>query len=136
MKSRRLKNKQTISSVFFQCILFAKADDFHFKLIKPLLKMYLNVRLNSSIWSNMVQHGPTWCNSETEIQFHPTLVSKHMLWDADYAEFTQRVFYSRVFDYATTILSYVLSLLLLLNAVKHICSMPGQNVHIWSIQLV
>ena len=76
---------------------------------RPLLEMYLNVRLNASIWSNMVQHGPTWCNmvqhgatwcnSETEIQFHPTLVSKHMLWDWDwyYAEFTQRVFYARIF---------------------------------------
>ena len=40
------------------------------------------------------------------------------------------------FDYATTIISYVLSLLLSLNAVKHICNMTGQNVHISPIQLL
>ena len=82
--------------------------------------------------------GPAWCNSETEIQFHPSLMSKHMLWDWDwyYAEFTQRVFDARIFDYATAITSYVLSLLISLNAVKHICNMTGQNEHISFIQLL
>ena len=40
------------------------------------------------------------------------------------------------FDYATTIINYVLPLLLLLNAVKHICYMTGQNVHVSPIQLL
>ena len=82
--------------------------------------------------------GPAWCNSETEIQFHVSFMSKHMLWDWDwyYAEFDQRLFYARIFDYATTIISCVLSLLISLNAVKLICNMTGQNKHISFNQLL
>ena len=43
--------------------------------------------------------GPTWCISETEIQFYPTLVSKHILWGWNwyYARFTQKILYARIF---------------------------------------
>ena len=60
-------------------------------------------------------------------------MSKHMLWEW---QFTQKIFMLEFLDYATTIIRYVLSLLLSLNTVKHICNMAGQNVRISPVQLL
>ena len=48
----------------------------------------------------------------------------------------RRYFMLEFFDYVSTITNYVLSLLLSLNAVKHVCNMNDQNVHISPIQLL
>ena len=84
--------------------------------------MCLDVRLNGSIWSSIIQHSYQNICFEAEIDIMQNLL--------------RRFFMLEFFDYATTIISYVLSLLLSLNAVKHICNMTGQNVHISPIQLL
>ena len=71
MKSRRLK-KPELFHLFFNILYSISQMVSTLNASRPLLEMYLNVR---------------------------TLVSKHMLWDWDWyhAEFTQRVFYARIF---------------------------------------
>ena len=103
------------------------------------------MHLSGPTWCNMVQHGATWCSM---VQHGATPKLKYNFiqhscqnicfkTEIDIMQNLLREFFMQEFFVcATTIISYVLSLLLLLNAVTHICNMTGQNVHISPIQLL
>ena len=130
MKSRRFK-KPNYFIGFFQCILFHKAD-LYFKRIKTST---WNVSKCLIKWIYLVQHGATLKLKYNFIQ-HPC---QNIYFETEIdimQNLLRRYFMLEFFDYATTIISYVLALLLSLNSVKHICNKTDQNVHISPIQLL